>query len=128
MSILKIYGGQAMQTALAEIVKPVQVIYLTLDQPAPDTIQALADLSALAPYVSIDVQQEPAAEVDQVIIRAENGRELRFVGPPLGTEIAAMVSVVVVAGRGYSGLSTTTRAALTSLTSPKLVQIFSTPS
>jgi alkyl hydroperoxide reductase subunit AhpF len=128
MSILKIYGGQAMQIALAEIVKPVQIIYLALDQPASDTVEALADLTALTPHVTVNVQQEPTGEVDQVIIRAENGRELRFVGPPLGTEIGAMVSAVVVAGRGYAGLSATTRSALTGLTSPMHMQIFTTPS
>ena len=63
-----------------------------------------------------------------MIIRAENGRTLRFVGPPLGAEIAAMVSAVVVAGQGYAGLSAATQAALTRLTSPVHVQIFTTPS
>jgi alkyl hydroperoxide reductase subunit AhpF len=128
MSILKIYGGRAVQTALAEVVKPVLIIYLALDQPAPDTLEALADLTALTPYATVNVQQEPAGEVDQVVIRAENGRELRFVGPPLGTEIAAMVSAVVVAGRGYAGLSATTRAEVTRLTSPVHMLIFTTPS
>ncbi len=128
MSILKIYGGRAVQTALAEVVKPVQITYLALDQPEPDTIEALADLTALTPYVSVNVQQMPSGEVDQVIIRAENGRELVFVGPPIGTQIAAMVSAVVVAGRGYSGLSAITREALTRLTSPVYLQILTTPS
>ena len=55
MSILKIYGGRAVQAALAEIVKPVQVTYLALDQPMADTVEALADLTALTPYVTVNV-------------------------------------------------------------------------
>lgn len=113
---------------LAEIVKPVQVIYLALDQPAADTVEALADLTALTPHVTFEVQQATTGEVDQVIIRAENGPALRFVGPPLGTEIAAMVSAVVVAGRGYAGLSAATQAVLARLTGPMHMQVFTTPS
>jgi alkyl hydroperoxide reductase subunit AhpF len=128
MSILKIYEGRAVRAALAEVVKPVQITYLALEQPEPDTIEALADLTALTPFVSVNVQQESAGEADRVIVRGENGGELVFLGPPVGTELAALVSAVVVAGRGYSGLSTTTCKALTRLNSPVHVRIFTSPS
>ena len=49
MSLLKIYQGQALQTVLQEIVSPVQVDYITLDQPEPDLLATLADLKALTP-------------------------------------------------------------------------------
>ena len=127
MSILKIYGGGVLQAALATLVKPVQVTYLALDQPEPDTIQVLTDLKKLTPNLAVSVQYKPLNEADRVIVAGENGRQLVFVGPPLGTELAALVSAVIVAGRTDSGLLAVTQQALTRLRSPVHLQIFTTP-
>ena len=84
MPILKIYQGQALQTTLAEITAPVRVTYTALDQPEPDTMAALADLKALTPYLSVRVGQDSSVEADRLVVRAEDGRELVFVGAPIG--------------------------------------------
>jgi alkyl hydroperoxide reductase subunit AhpF len=127
MSLLKIYQGQALQQALAEIVQPVQVTYVAFDQPEPDTLQALADLIQLTPYLSIDTHLEPTAKADRVIVRGGSGSELVFVGAPLGTELPALVSAIVVAGRGDSGLASQTRQALANLRRPVHLEVFTTP-
>jgi alkyl hydroperoxide reductase subunit AhpF len=127
MSILKIYQGRALQAALAEIVRPVQVNYFALDQPESATVQAVADLIKLTPYLSVNTQQEPAAEADRIIIRDAEGRELVFVGPPVGNELAALVSAIIVAGRGKSGLLPATRRALTNIHRPMHLAVFTTP-
>jgi hypothetical protein len=127
MSILKIQGGSAVRAALAEVVKPVRLTYLALDRPEPDTIEALTTLQALTPYLTVDVQQEPAGEVDRIIVGKKNRPQLIFVGPPVGTELAALVSAVIVAGRDYSGLSATTQKTLARVNSPVHLQIFTTP-
>lgn len=127
MSILRIYQGQALQTALAEIVAPVQISYVALDQPEPDTLQALADLMTVAPHLAITTSHKPDGRADRVIVRGQNGRELTFIGAPLGTELAALVSAVIVAGRGSSGLSLETRRSLANLRHPVLLEVFTTP-
>jgi alkyl hydroperoxide reductase subunit AhpF len=127
MPILKIYQGQALQTTLAEITAPVQVIYTALDQPELDTMAALADLKALTPYLSVRVSQDSNVEADQLVVRAEAGRELVFVGAPIGMELAALVAAIVVAGRGQSGLAAETRQALVNLPTPVHLEVFTTP-
>lgn len=127
MSILKIYQGHVLKSALAEIIKPVQVTYVALDQPEPDTLQTLADLRKLIPYLSVNTCQEPVGEVDRVIIQSEGCPDLVFCGAPLGTELTALVSAIIVAGRGDSGLSVKTRRFLAKLCSPVHLELFTTP-
>ncbi len=127
MPILKIYEGQALKAALNEIASPMRVTYLALDEPQPDTIIALDDLAALTPHLSVTVKPDPTAEADRVIVQGEQGAALAFVGAPVGTELAALVSAIVVAGRGQSGLAPETRQALAELTRPVHMEVFTTP-
>ena len=127
MSILKIYHGQALQITLDEIVWPVEVRYLAVAQPEPDTLAALEELMALTPHLSVSTRHQQDAEADRVIVRSERGPELIFIGAPLGTELASLVSAIVVAGRGASGLSRQTRYALADLREPVYVEVFTTP-
>ena len=127
MPILKIYQGQALQAALSEITAPVRVIYTALDQPEPDTLAALADLEALTPYLVFRMSQDAALEADRLVVQGENDRELIFVGAPIGMELAALISAIIVAGRGKSGLAQETRMALANLLAPVRLQLFTTP-
>lgn len=128
MSILKIYQGASLQALLEEIVSPVEVICLAVEQPGPDTLAVLSDLMALTPHLSVTTQPAPPdLAADRVIVRSQNGRELLFTGAPLGLELAALVSAVVVAGRGDSGLGPKTRQALADLRTPVHLEIFTTP-
>lgn len=128
MSILKIYQGQALQQALQEITSPVEVIYFAVDQPEPDTLTALSDLRALAPHLVVTTTPAgPIAPADRVIVRSRAGRELVFVGAPIGLELAALVSAIIVAGRDDSGLLPKTRQALAHLPAPLHLEVFTTP-
>lgn len=128
MSILKIYQGQALRQALAEIVAPVEVIYFAVDQPEPDTLGALSDLRALTAHLSVTTQPAgPTALADRVMVRSQAGCELVFIGAPLGLELAALVSAIIVAGRGDSGLLPATRQALARLQTPVHLEVFTTP-
>jgi alkyl hydroperoxide reductase subunit AhpF len=127
MPLLKIYQGQALQAALSEMVSPVQVNYTVLDQPEPDLLAALTDLKALTPHLLTSLSQDSSAEAERLVVQAENGRELVFVGAPLGLELAALVSAIVVAGRGDSGLAPATRQALAVLQTPLHLEVFTTP-
>lgn len=127
MSIMKIYRGQALQQALNEIAAPVEVIYAAIETPAGDTLAALAELMALTPYLSLTTHEGQAGEADRVVVRGERGGEMVFSGAPIGTELAALVSAIVVAGRGDSGLSAPTRERLARLPGPVHLQVFTTP-
>jgi alkyl hydroperoxide reductase subunit AhpF len=127
MPILKIYQGRALQAALAEITSPVQVIYTAFDQAEPDTSAALADLKALIPYLSVNVSEDSSLEADRLVVQAEDGRALNFVGAPVGMELAALVAAIVIAGRGHSGLAPETQQALVNLPAPVHLEVFTTP-
>jgi alkyl hydroperoxide reductase subunit AhpF len=127
MSLLKIYRGQALQQALAEIVWPVEVSYVAVDRPEPDTLAALDELQRLTPHLAVATRFEPETEADRIIVKSGQGGELVFVGPPVGAELAALVSAIVVAGRGDSGLSQPSRQALAALPGPVQVEVFTAP-
>jgi alkyl hydroperoxide reductase subunit AhpF len=128
MSILKIYRGQALRQALKEIKQPVAAIYFALEQPEADTLAALSELMALTQHLSVTTQPaESHAPADRLVVRSHSGRELVFVGAPLGLELAALVSAIIVSGRGDSGLLPETRQALAQLHTPLKLEIFTTP-
>jgi alkyl hydroperoxide reductase subunit AhpF len=128
MSLLKIYQGQALQQALKEIKSPVEVIYWAIDRPEPDTLSALSDLMALTKYLFVTIKAADSnAPADRVVVRSNRGRELVFVGAPLGLELAALVSAIIVTGREDSGLSPETRHSLVHLHTPVELEIFTTP-
>ena len=127
MSILKIYGGQALQKALDEITGPVQVTYHALDHPEPEVMVALDTLMSLTPFLSATIESTPDAEADRVIVKRNQNRGLVFFGPPVGTELAALLSAIVVAGRGCSGLLPKTQQALAQLAGPVHLDVFTTP-
>ncbi|NJN96911.1 MAG: hypothetical protein HC875_23820 [Anaerolineales bacterium] len=128
MSLLKIYQGQALRQALAEIKSPVEAIYFALEQPEPDTLAALSELAALTPHLSVTTQSAPSgAAADRLVVRSHSGRELVFVGAPLGLELAALVSAIIISGRADSGLLPATRQALAQLQTPLKLEIFTTP-
>jgi alkyl hydroperoxide reductase subunit AhpF len=127
MSILKIYRSHALQQTLDEITHPVQVVYRVVDEPQPDTLAALDDLLALTPHLSVSTQPAPTAVADRLVVRGPKGPELIFTGAPVGTELAALVSAIVVAGRGDSGLLPQTRQVLAQLPAPVRLEVFTTP-
>lgn len=127
MSLLKIYRSQPLQAALEEITGPVRVVYEAIEEPEPDTMAALTELAELSPYLSVAVRQSEDQLADRLRVRAETERELIFVGPPVGTELAALVSAIVVAGRGDSGLSGAIRQALAGLDEPVHLELFTSP-
>lgn len=127
MSTVKIYHGKALQAALDEILQPVEVLYQAADQPEADTLAALQELAQLTPHLSFTVQPQPGALADRLLVHSLRGRKLVFVGAPVGTELAALVAAVVIAGRGDSGLDAATRLALAALTALVHLEVFTTP-
>lgn len=116
-----------LQAALDEIVHPVPITYLTVDTPHPDVLAALDDLTKLTPHLDVSIQPQPHAEVDRVLVGSDPARTLHFVGAPIGTELAAFVSAIVVVGRRDSGLAADTRDQLAGVSTPTHLEVFTTP-
>jgi hypothetical protein len=73
------------------------------------------------------VQAPSEALADRVTVQGAAPQELVFAGPPAGTELAALVSAIVVAGRGDSGLSPHIRQSLAELSQAVHLEVFTTP-
>ncbi len=131
MSLLKIYEGERLRRALNEIVQPIKIDYAFVDEPEAELLLAFDDLRALVPQLSVERKplehSDNVEPVDHVKVGDQRGNELIFVGPPLGTELAALVSALIVVGRGASGLQQKTRQTLHQLAEPIQLEVFTTP-
>ncbi|MFQ5611636.1 MAG: hypothetical protein ACE5H9_05840 [Anaerolineae bacterium] len=127
MAILKIVRGQSLELVLSEITHPVRLLLTSPDSPEPELLNALADLRRLCPLISLVQRTDPGLEADTLAVVGETDRGLRFLGPPLGTELAALVSAVVVVGRRSARLPASFREALGSLNRPVRLEVFTTP-
>lgn len=127
MTLLKIIQSQALDLVLAEIIQPVTLHLTSPDSPDPELLAAITDLRRLCPLVSLCQQTDPLLAADTLIIVGDEDRGLWFNGPPLGMELAAFVSAVVVMGRRESGLPEVIKKRLADLTQPVHLEVFSTP-
>lgn len=126
MALLKLIDGTPLRRVLAEITHPVTLRLASAGAPEPELLAALHDLRRLCPLVAVSTvpaEQPP----DTLTVASDDGRELRFVGPPLGTELAALVSAVVVAGRQNANLPSKIKQGLAELNRPLHIDVFTTP-
>jgi alkyl hydroperoxide reductase subunit AhpF len=106
-------------------------------QSGPETealVRELAELSDKVQLEAHDVQAEPesatAAGVDKfpaVLLHGSNAGTVRFLGAPSGYEFSTLIADVVDVSRGEIELADETRAALSAITEPIHIQVFSTP-
>ncbi len=128
MTIIKLYDSPALQATIKQIIRPVWVTYHAVDEAEPSTLQILRDVQSYTPHLQVDVQTAAADVADRLVIWGDTPQPaLTFIGAPVGTEVAALLSAIVVVGRGDSGLTAATRRQLAELTRPVQVEIFTTP-
>jgi alkyl hydroperoxide reductase subunit AhpF len=127
MSSLKLYHGPALQALLGEINRPVHLHYHAWAEPETTVLEALQTVQDLSPLFQVHLQPYADTFLDRVTIQADSGPALHFLGAPLGTELAALVSAIVVVGRGQAGLETKTEAALQKLTQSVQLEVFTSP-
>lgn len=99
--------------------------------------RALQQLAGSVEHVALEVfnlvlDKEKAAEygVDRVptlIVSGPAGDRIRYLGAPLGGELATVVEAVRMTAAGASSLSDQTRAKLQTLTKPVDIKVFFTP-
>jgi hypothetical protein len=106
-------------------------------QSGPETEALLRELAELSEKVHVeahDIHAEPdsaiAAGVDRVpavLLHGSNAGTLRFLGAPSGYEFSALIADIVDLSRGDVGLADETKSALSAITEPVHIQVFSTP-
>lgn len=74
-----------------------------------------------------DVERYGIVAAPGVAIVGDRDRGLRFYGSPDGYELVSLLEGIVIASSGESGLSDQSRALVATLTEPRALQIFSTP-
>jgi hypothetical protein len=97
-------------------------------------IRELAELSDKVQVEAHDIQAEPdfatAAGVDRVpavLLHGSNAGTVRFLGTPSGYEFSTLIADIVDLSRGDIGLADETKSALSAITEPVHIQVFSTP-
>ncbi len=95
--------------------------------PPPDAWDALNDLTTLSQLIRIERQDNLLAEAGEVRVVGGAARGLRFLGLPMGNELAPLLVAVLVTGRCDSGLAPSIRQALRTLSHSVHVQAFTTP-
>jgi glutaredoxin-like protein len=102
------------------------------------TTRILEDVARANPLVTVDeknivldtdvVKRYGIIAAPGVAIIGDRDRGLRFYGAPEGHELVSLLDAVLLASAGDSGLSQESRALVATLTEPRDLKIFSTPS
>src|SRR5262245_6305278 len=120
MPLLSDQDQQTVRRHLAEITRPVTVLFFTQTIGAPETAlatrQLIDEVAALNDRIPVEeanfvLDRDRAAEygVEQipaiVLLRDGEDTRMRFFGAPAGYEFMSFVEALILAGTGDSGLS-----------------------
>ena len=131
---------RALTGRLAGMSGPVRLVFFTQAfgcETCATTKRVLDDLTTANPLVTVDEKNMvlDAADVDTYGITAAPGiaivgdrdRGLRFYGMPDGYELVSLLEAILLVSDGDSSLTEPSRAMIATLTEPRALQIFSTP-
>jgi alkyl hydroperoxide reductase subunit AhpF len=125
----------------AQLVNPVRLAVFSqaLADPESEQVRRLVEeLGALDARLSVesynfvlDNEKVDALKIARIpaiaVMGADKDYGIRMYGLPSGYEFGVLVEAILDVSRGDSGLSAETRAALTEVTNPVHIQVFSTP-
>jgi len=140
MSYFSDQEQQALAARLAPMTNPVRLVLFTQAigcETCPATERSLRSLAEVNPLLTVDVRNpvldaEDAAtygvsRVPGIAIIGERDYGMRFYGAPDGYEMVSLLEGILLASAGDSQLSDEARATIATLSSPRHLQIFSTP-
>ena len=135
-----------MRESFDEMTGAVKVLFFTqtLDcEPCVQTRQILDEFPALSDKISVEevnfiLEKEKAAQygIDRVPALAlvsqdaageSHDTRMRFLGTPSGYEFVSLVQALLLAGGHDSQLTPANRARVAAVTTPTMIQVFSTP-
>jgi hypothetical protein len=131
---------QALTARLAEMTSPVRLVFFTQAfgcDTCATTKRILEDLPRANALITLeeknmvldtaDVEFYGIVAAPGLAIVGDRDRGLRFYGAPDGYELVSLLEGILIASAGDSGLSDESRALVATLTEPRALQIFSTP-
>lgn len=131
---------RALTERLSGMTNPVRMVLFVQTfgcETCATTTRILQDLTRANPLLTLEEKNMvlDTAEVEQYGIIAAPGlaiigdrdRGLRFYGAPDGYELVSLLEGLLLASAGESGLTDESRALVATLTEPRALQIFSTP-
>jgi glutaredoxin-like protein len=140
MSFLSVAEVAQAKARLASLVHPVRLRFFTQSidcDSCDDARRVLTDLAALTPLVTIDelnlvLDRDAAAAlgIDRapaIAVIGDADLGIRFLGAPVGHELAALLEAIATASARTASLSAASRAKLAGLSAPVTIQVFSTP-
>jgi hypothetical protein len=149
MPMLSEQDREAVGNRLRALIQPVRLVYFTEGRGGliipgrecrycGETQRLLEDVAGCSPQLTLEVHDritEPGAfashGVDKVPGLAVIGAQdygVRYYGLPAGYELGTLLDIIVDVGRGTTGLTADTRAALSALPADVWLQVFVTPS
>lgn len=143
MPLLSDQDQQTVRRHLAEITRPVTVLFFTQTIGAPETAlatrQIIDEVAALNDQITVEeanfvLDRDRAAQygIEQipaiVLLRDGEDTRIRFFGAPAGYEFMSFVEALILAGTGDSGLSPDSRQIIADqVKEPLDVLVFVTP-
>ena len=146
MSLLSPADQEKLRESFDEMTGAVKVLFFTqpLDcEPCVQTRQILDEFPALSDKISVEevnfiLEKEKAAQygIDRVPALAlvsqdaageSRDTRMRFLGTPSGYEFVSLVQALLLAGGRDSQLTPANRARVAAVTTPTMIQVFSTP-
>ncbi|MCU1383073.1 MAG: glutaredoxin [Acidobacteria bacterium] len=146
MALLSPADQEKLRESFDEMTTPVRVLFFTQTlecEPCVQTRQILDELPPLSGKIAIEevnfiLEKDKAAQygIDRVpalALLSENAAgesrdtRIRFLGTPAGYEFISLVQAVMLAGGHASQLTPENRARVEAVTTPTVIQVFSTP-
>ena len=131
---------RALTERLSGMTNPVRLVFFTQAfgcDTCATTKRILDDLTQANPLVSVeeknmvldtaDVERYGIIAAPGLAIIGDRDRGLRFYGAPDGYELISLLEGILIASAGDSGLTEESRTLVATLTEPRALQIFSTP-
>ena len=131
---------QALTERLAGMTNPVRLVFFTQAfgcETCATTKRILDDFPRANALITVeeknmvldtgDVELYGIIAAPGIAIVGDRDRGLRFYGAPDGYELVSLLEGILIASQGDSGLSDESRAQVATLTEPRALQIFSTP-
>jgi len=142
MPLLSDQDQQTVRRHLADITRPVTVLFFTQTIGAPEsalaTREIIDEVAALNDLITVEeanfvLDRDRAAQygIEQipaiVLLRDGEDTRIRFFGAPAGYEFMSLVEAVLLVGGRESRLSTDSRERLASVKRPMTLKVFTTP-
>lgn len=131
---------QAVVALLAALPNPVKLSFYTqsigceMCLPAKQALDQLVSLGEKLTLeelnVVLDKDRAAAAGIDRapaVVLETSGDTRIRFLGAPLGYEMASLVEAIRLASEGDSGLAPESRALVAQVAQPIRIEVYTTP-